>query len=164
MICPKCGFSDEKRISNTGLQLVKHFEGLYLKGYKCPANVWTIGYGHTGTVDGKAVSADMIITKEKAEDLLREDMRRFEKTVTDCVKVPLEQWQFDALVSFAFNCGATALKNSTLLKLLNAGKIIDATQQFYRWNKGGGKVLKGLVRRRAAEAHLFATGELKTDF
>lgn len=152
------------KISKTGLELVKHFEGCQLKAYYCPAGKLTIGYGHTGA----SVKPGMTITQEQADVILASDMERFEKAVSDRVKVPLEQGQFDALVSFAFNVGANALQNSTLLKLLNAGKIIEAVQQFGRWNKitkNGQKVAsKGLTRRRLAEAYLFATGELKTDF
>jgi lysozyme len=152
------------KISKLGLNLVRHFEGMYLRGYKCPANVWTIGYGHTGLVDGKPIHGNMIITEEKAIELLQQDMAVFEKAVKDSVKVPLTQNQFDALVSFAFNVGAGALRNSTLLKLLNQGKYEEVPAQFLRWNKGGGKVLAGLTRRRKAEGHLFVTGELKTQF
>lgn len=153
------------KISDKGLQLIKHFEGCQLKAYRCPANVLTIGYGHTGP----DVTEGLIITQAQADKLLKLDMERFEKAVESCVKIPLEQGQFDALVAFSFNVGAKALKDSTLLKKLNAGKIIEAAQQFSRWNKarnakGELVVLKGLTRRRAAEAHLFATGELKTDF
>jgi lysozyme len=152
------------KISKLGLNLVRHFEGMYLRGYKCPANVWTIGYGHTGLVDGKPIHGNMIITEEKAIELLQQDMAVFENAVKDSVKVPLTQNQFDALVSFAFNVGAGALRNSTLLKLLNQGKYEEVPAQFLRWNKGGGKVLAGLTRRRKAEGHLFVTGELKTQF
>lgn len=152
------------KISKLGLNLVRHFEGMYLRGYKCPANVWTIGYGHTGLVDGKPIHGNMIITEEKAIELLQQDMTVFENAVKDSVKVPLTQNQFDALVSFAFNVGAGALRNSTLLKLLNQGKYEEVPAQFLRWNKGGGKVLAGLTRRRKAEGHLFVTGELKTQF
>lgn len=161
MKCPKCGYGEElQRISDACLQLVKHFEGCHLKSYRCPANVLTIGYGHTGP----DVKEEMSITQGQADELLKLDMERFENAVRSCVKVPIDQGQFDALVSFAFNCGAQALKASTLLKKLNAVDVIGAAQEFHRWNKGGGKVLKGLVRRRAAEAHLFATGELKFNF
>jgi lysozyme len=152
------------KISKLGLNLVRHFEGMYLRGYKCPANVWTIGYGHTGLVDGKPIHGNMIITEEKAIELLQQDMAVFEKAVKDSVKVPLTQNQFDALVSFAFNVGAGALRKSTLLRLLNQGKYEEVPAQFLRWNKGGGKVLAGLTRRRKAEGHLFVTGELKTQF
>lgn len=149
------------KISKLGLNLVRHFEGMYLRGYKCPANVWTIGYGHTGLVDGKPIHGNMIITEEKAIELLQQDMAVFEKAVKDSVKVPLTQNQFDALVSFAFNVGAGALRKSTLLRLLNQGKYEEVPAQLLRWNKGGGKVLEGLTRRRKAEGHLFVTGELK---
>lgn len=153
------------KISEKGLALVKHFEGCFLKAYLCPAGVLTIGYGHTG----KSVKPGMTITQEQADIILQSDMERFEKAVKDLVKVSLEQCQFDALVSFAFNCGQGALKGSTLLRLLNAGKIVEAVQQFSRWNKarnakGELAPLKGLTRRRAAEAHLFVTGEFKTNF
>lgn len=152
------------KISKLGLNLVRHFEGMYLRGYKCPANVWTIGYGHTGLVDGKPIHGNMIITEEKAIELLQQDMAVFENAVKDSVKVPLTQNQFDALVSFAFNVGAGALRKSTLLRLLNQGKYEEVPSQLLRWNKGGGKVLAGLTRRRKSEAHLFVTGELKTQF
>lgn len=161
-------------ISKQGLELVRHFEGMYLRGYKCPANVWTIGYGHTGLVDGKPIHGNMVITEEKAIELLQKDMAVFENAVTKYVTVPLTQNQFDALVSFTFNVGigkpkdaksdGTGLRGSTLLKLLNQGKYEEVPAQLLRWNKGGGKVLAGLTRRRKAEGHLFVTGELKTQF
>jgi len=160
MKCEKCGYESEQKISAKGLELVKHFEGCQLKAYRCPANVLTIGYGHTGP----DVKEGMTITQKQADELLKLDTERFEKSVRSCVEIPLEQTQFDALVSFAFNCGAAALSKSTLLKKLNSGDVIAAAQEFHKWNKGGGKVLAGLVRRRAAESWLFATGELKFQF
>lgn len=143
----------DREISGIGLNLVKHFEGLYLKAYLCPANVWTIGYGHT-----KNVKPGDVINEKKAEELLRQDMDRFETGVTRLVKVPLKQRQFDALVSFSFNVGLGALRRSTLLSKLNKGNYKAAADEFKRWNKGGGKVLRGLVRRRKAERDLFLTG------
>lgn len=148
-------------ISENGLSLVKHFEGLFLRGYRCPANVWTIGYGHTGSVNGATINDETTITQEQANALLAEDMRGSEQAVTARVKVPLEQHQFDALVSFVFNCGAHAFSLSNLLKLLNTGKISEVPAQFGRWIHGGGRILPGLVRRRKTEEHLFSTGELK---
>lgn len=145
------------KMSANGLNLVKSFEGLYTKAYLCPANVWTIGYGHTGTVDGKKICAGMSITATKAASLLALDMAQFEKGVEQRVKVKLNQNQFDALVSFSFNVGLGALGSSTLLKLLNQGKYSEASKEFAKWNKGGGKVLAGLTKRRAAEAALFNT-------
>lgn len=136
--------------SQKGLDLIKSFEGLRLSAYKCPADVWTIGYGTTA-----GVKPGQTITKERAEELLRDDVKRFEDQVLRLVKVPLTQGQLDALVSFTYNLGAANLGNSTLLRLLNAGDYKGAGAQFERWNKAGGKVLAGLVRRRAAERALF---------
>lgn len=138
------------RTSQKGIDLIKKFEGCRLEAYKCPAGIWTIGYGHT-----KGVKDGQIITQEQAEEFLREDLRIFEQAVESCVKVPLSQNQFDALVSFCYNCGSGALKTSTLLRLLNEGKYKDASEQFLRWNKAGGKVLVGLTRRREEEREMF---------
>ena len=143
------------KISQTGINLIKQFEGCYLTAYLCPAKVWTIGYGTTGTVDGKAIGKGMKITKQKAEQLLRKDLEQFEKAVSAAVKVPINQNQFDALVSFSYNCGAGALRKSTLLRKLNQKDYKGAAEEFLKWNKGGGKVLAGLTRRREAERKLF---------
>lgn len=144
------------------IDLVKHFEGFYLKAYLCPAGIWTIGFGHTGLMhnDG-TVYAGRKIDQVQAEALLRYDLEKFSERVGKLVTVPLEQHQFDALVSFAFNVGEGALGKSTLLWKLNRYDYIGAADEFLRWNKGGGKVLAGLTRRRKAERHLFLTGELK---
>lgn len=138
------------QISKAGLDLIKQFEGLYLKAYRCPAGVPTIGYGHTA-----GVAMGQTITQQQADDYLRRDVRQFERAVARLVTVPLTQGQFDALVSFAFNLGEGALAQSTLLRMLNAGDYAGAAAQFDRWNKAGGRVLPGLVRRRAAERALF---------
>ncbi len=151
-------------ISPLGIQLVKHFEGLFLKAYLCPAKVWTIGYGHTGLKhnDG-TVKRGRTITEAEADQLLEHDLNtKYGPDVERLVKVPLTQQQFDALVSFHFNTGALA--KSTLLKKLNQNDKVGAAEEFLKWTRGGGKVLKGLVRRRQAERHLFLKGELKTDF
>lgn len=138
------------QISKAGLDLIKQFEGLYLHAYRCPAGVPTIGYGHTA-----GVAMGQTITQQQADDYLRRDVRQFERAVSRLVRVPLTQGQFDALVSFTFNLGEGALAQSTLLRLLNAGDYASAAAQFDRWNKAGGRVLPGLVRRRAAERALF---------
>lgn len=151
-------------VSALGVQLVKHFEGLYLKAYLCPAKVWTIGYGHTGLKhnDG-TVKKGRVITEEQAEALLMQDLNtKYAPDVRRLVKVPLEQHQFDALVSFHFNTGA--LGRSTLLKKLNQMDKGGAALEFLKWTKGGGKVLPGLVRRRKAEQYLFNTGRLAFEF
>lgn len=133
-------------------ELIKSFEGLELEAYLCPADIWTIGYGHTGDVkEGDT------ITKAEAGDLLDKDLEKFRSGVNRCVKVPLNENQFGALVSFAYNVGIGSLQSSTLLKLLNAGDYDAAADQFPRWNKSGGKVLTGLTRRREAERAVFLT-------
>lgn len=121
-----------------------------LKAYKCPAGVWTIGYGHTG----KVKEGDLI-TAETAEKLLLKDVLKFEKGVTKLLKVEVTDNQFNALVSFAFNLGLNNLKNSTLLRMINAGDANIAGPQFLRWVYAGGKKLKGLIRRRKEEKGLF---------
>lgn len=136
--------------SQKGLDLIKSFEGLRLSAYKDVVGVVTIGYGTTS-----GVKMGDTITKERAEELLRDDVKRFEDQVLRLVKVPLTQGQFDALVSFTYNLGAANLGNSTLLRLLNAGDYKGAAAQFDRWTKAGGKELPGLVKRRAAERALF---------
>jgi lysozyme len=151
----------ELSLSATGLELIKHFEGLYLTAYLCPANVWTIGYGHTGRRhnDG-TVFKGLKISRIKASELLAEDMaKKYVPDVRRLITVPLTQAQFDALVSFHFNTGA--LGRSTLRRKLNAGDYAGAAAEFDKWTRGGGKVLKGLVRRRRSERHLFETGQLK---
>ena len=141
------------KISPAGIALVKQFEGLRLEPYYCSAGVLTIGYGSTGAhvVAGKA------ITEAEAEALLVKDLARFEAGVSELVKVKLSQNQFDALVSFAFNCGEGALAESTLLRKLNAGEDPNTTAkaELPRWTNNG---LAGLVRRRAAEVELFCSG------
>jgi lysozyme len=142
------------RISQRGLELIKGFEGLRLKSYLCPANVWTIGYGSTGP----HVREGMVISERDAEDLLRSDLRRFEQGVAklapDC-----SQGQLDALVSFAFNLGLGALARSTLLRKHKAGDHAGAAGEFRKWVMAGGVKLNGLVRRRAAERDLYLSQE-----
>jgi lysozyme len=137
-------------IGNKGLELIKHFEGCELQAYKCPAGVWTIGYGHI-----KGVSEGMTITQQEAENMLRDEMAEYEGYVNNLVTVELNQNQFDAMVSWVYNLGGGNLGASTLLKVLNAGDFAGVPAQMLRWNKAGGKVLEGLTRRRQAEADLF---------
>lgn len=138
------------RTSQKGIDLIKQFEGYVLTAYKCPSGVWTIGYGHT---DG--VKRGQKITRKQAETYLKSDLKIYEDAVNKYVTAPLNQNQFDALVSFCYNCGVGAFKSSTLRKKLNAQNYDGAAQEFARWNKSGGKVLSGLTRRRAAEKALF---------
>jgi lysozyme len=139
-----------RRTNVSGIALIKEFEGLRLTPYLCPANVWTIGYGHTRTV-----YAGQVITQEQADVLLDEDLRLFEHAVMRLVKVPINDNQFSALVCFAFNVGTGNFEASTLLKLLNRGWYCQVPVQLARWNRGGNEILGGLVRRRQAEAKLW---------
>jgi len=139
------------QISENGLDLIRGSEGLSLKAYVCPAGILTIGYGHTG----KDVTPHLVITQDQANQLLRQDVARFETSVNELVTVPMTQGMFDALVSFAYNLGAGALQSSTLLKKLNAGDKAGAADEFLRWNKANGQVLKGLTVRRESERVLF---------
>lgn len=140
------------KISHEGLALIKHFESLKLKAYTCPAGVLTIGYGSTGP----HVKPGMMITEDDANNLLTADLVRFERAVDELVLVPLEQHEADALISFTFNVGIGAFKGSTLLRRVNAANRSSAILEFAKWKKGGGRVLPGLVSRRAAEAAMFA--------
>ena len=137
-------------ITSEGVKLIKSFEGMELEAYQDAVDVWTIGYGHTKTVE-----PGMAITEAKAEALLRQDLEEFEEAVTEAVQVSINPNQFSALVSFCFNLGVGSLFQSTLLKLLNQGDFQGAADQFPRWNKAGGQVLEGLTRRRKAERALF---------
>ena len=137
-------------VSKQGLEFIKSFEGCKLSAYLCSAKVPTIGYGHT---DG--VYLGQTVTREKADELLKSDLVRFEAIVTKLLKLKVSQNQYDALVSFAFNCGEGNLAKSTLLKLVNEGKHREAGAQFLRWDKAAGVVVAGLTRRRQAEKELF---------
>lgn len=138
------------RTGDDGLALIRHFEGCRLEAYLCPAGVWTIGYGHT-----RGVQAGDVIDQEAAEAYLIEDLEEFEGHVTRLVSTELKQHQFDALVSWTFNLGPGNLKESTLLNRINYGPLSDVPFQMQRWTRAGGKVLEGLVKRRAAEAALW---------
>lgn len=144
-----------KGIGDGGLGLIKHFEGVRTEAYQDSVGVWTIGYGST-----KGVKPGQRISLEKANSLLEKDIADHAAAVDRLVKVDLNQDQYDALVSFTFNLGEGNLAKSTLLKKLNAGDYKGASKEFIRWNKAGGKVLKGLTRRRMAEAELFSRSGL----
>lgn len=143
------------KTSAAGINLIKEFEGVRLKAYRCPADVWTIGVGHTSAAGPPVVKAGMEITNAQAMKILANDLVKFEDGVDSAVKVPLKQNQFDALVSFAFNVGLGALAKSTLLRKLNAGQYDAVPAELMKWTKAGGKELPGLVRRRRAEAALW---------
>lgn len=138
--------------------LVKSFEGFLDHAYRCPAGVWTIGYGTTVYPDGHGVQPGDQCSRAQAEDWLAFELAEKSKAVSSVVKVALTQNQFDALASFAYNVGSGAFAKSTMLKKINAGDMQGAADQFPLWNKGGGQVLPGLVKRRAAERALFLKG------
>lgn len=147
-------FKDGKPTRISDLGPIKKSEALRLKAYlPTPNDVWTIGWGHTGTA-----RKGMVITEEEAEHLLRGDVGWVQRALANNVKVPLTQPQYDALGSFIFNVGAGAFARSTLLRLLNKGLYLDAADQLPRWNKQKGKVLRGLTRRREEERELFLSG------
>lgn len=142
--------------SQAGIDLIKRFEGLHkvngenVEAYKDPVGIWTIGYGHTRTA-----RSGLKISKDEAERLLIKDLAWAERAVSQHVKVPLAQNQFDACVSLCFNIGEGAFSRSTLVRELNKGRYDAVPNQFMRWVYAGGKKFRGLERRRAAEAELW---------
>lgn len=141
------------KLSGRGAKFIASFEGFRADAYWDEfGSVWTIAFGHT-----RGVEPGDHVSREEGLKLLQKDAATAAQAVHDLVDVPLNQNQFDALVSFAYNLGGGALAESTLLKKLNRGDYRGAAKQFKRWNKAGGQVLAGLTRRRHAEAHLFLT-------
>ena len=145
------------KISNNCIDLITKFEGFSSKVYKCPAGRFTIGFGSTFYADGKPVGEkDKPITKAQGEELLLSTLKTYEECVSYLVKRPLTQNQFDSLVSFAYNVGCGSFKMSTLRKLINIdpnNPLIE--EQFLKWCRSNGKVLKGLLNRREAESALY---------
>ena len=137
-------------ISKTGVKLIQDWEGYRSKAYLCSAGVWTIGWGHTATA-----RRGMRIDKNEGQRLFNKDIQVYVNAVNRLVSVPLNQNQFDALVSFCFNLGAGALSSSSLLRELNSGNYFSAANWFERYVYGGGRKLEGLIRRRKAEKKLF---------
>ena len=136
--------------SDEGKKLIKKFEGCKMRAYLDVVNVPTIAYGRT-----KNVKLGDTCTQDQAEEWLEEELVEYEGYVNEAVKVPLTQNQLDALVSWTYNLGPSNLNKSTLLKVLNNSDYDGVPEQIMRWNKAGGKVLDGLVRRRKAEAEMF---------
>ena len=137
-------------ISQEGVALIKKFEGCKLEAYLCPAEKWTIAYGRI-----KNVKEGDTCTQEQAEKWLNEELVEYEEYVENLVEVPLSQCQFDALVAWTYNLGPSNLSSSTMLKCLNKTEFERVPSEIKRWNKAGGEVLDGLIRRREAEAMLF---------
>ena len=144
------------KISNKGLQLIRKYEGCKTTPYRCPAGLYTVGYGH---VIGNGLQLpdewNRTFSLGEIDELLRTDLARFERGVSRYCPVYLTQSQFDALVSFSFNLGLGVLQRSTLRQKLNRGDYDGASKEFLKYTRAGGKVLKGLVRRRQAEYNLF---------
>lgn len=151
-----------RRIGAAGLSLVKQFEGFEPKWYPDPAHGWkvpTIGYGHTDAAGPPkyATTKNLVLSEAEATEILRNDLQKYADAVSKAVTVPLNDNQFDALVSWCYNVGPGAVAKSTLVRKLNAGNYAAVPLELAKWNKAGGKTLKGLTRRRAAEAARFAS-------
>lgn len=144
------------KVNAEGYALIKKFEGCRLKAYKCPANVWTIGYGNTFYENGMKVKEGDVITQERADELAKFIIDQFAVTIEPFIQKPLTDNQFSACVSLAYNIGTSGFKRSSVFKKLNINPN-DPTiaDSFKLWNKGGGKVLAGLVKRREAEIELY---------
>lgn len=142
--------SSTRQTNASGVILIKAFEGLRLKAYQDAVGVWTIGYGTT-----RGVKPGQEITEAQAEAFLKADLNRFERAVSQAVRIPINDNQFSALVSFTYNVGSGALRSSTLLRKLNRRDVYGAAREFPRWNRAGGRILAGLTRRRRAEQALF---------
>jgi len=144
------------KLNEKGTVLLHHFEGLKLKAYKCPADVWTIGYGNTFYEDGGKVKQGDTVTKERASELFNSVASSFAIQITGSIKASLNENQFSSLVSFAYNVGVANFNKSTLLKKINIDKNDPSIfAEFLRWDKAAGKVLAGLTLRRQAEAKLY---------
>ena len=143
-----------RRMNAAGMRILKECEGLYLNSYKCPAGVWTIGYGCT-----KGIRPGMTISEAEAEEMLRKELTEFEKGVERILShIPLNENQFSALVSLTYNCGMEPItEGMTIRRKLEARDYRGAAEGFLLWNKGGGRVLPGLVKRREMERKLFLT-------
>lgn len=150
------------KTSIASISLIKKWEGLEkrrsdgrIEAYKDIVGVWTIGYGHTAAAGLPHPVLGMIITKDEADEILTRDLVQYERGVLQMLTRTPTQAQFDALVSLAFNVGVGAVRSSTLVRLFNSGDTKGAAEQFLRWNKAGGKFVKGLMNRRQEERTLF---------
>ena len=144
-------------VSKAGIALIKHHEGVRNKPYKCPAGLWTVGVGHL-IGDGKSLpeSWNRTFSQEEIDGLLKSDLKRFELGVHKMLpNVPLRQYEFDCLVSFAFNLGLGTFQRSTLRQALLRGDKKAAMESLVKYCKAGGKILKGLQNRRLDERRLF---------
>lgn len=143
------------KTNHEGRELIKRFEGKKLTAYKCPAGIWTIGYGHTSAAGLPDVVAGLTITEAKADEILARDLEKFERAVETTIDRLMTDNQFAAMVSLCYNIGPKAFATSSVAKNFNAGNKTKAASSFLLWNKAGGKALIGLTRRREAEKKLF---------
>jgi lysozyme len=146
------------KTNKDGIELIKEFEGFRSKAYRCPAGVLTIGYGHTSAAGSPLVKSGMTITRDEGEAILKRDLEIYEAAVLDAIKVELNSNQFSACASLCYNIGPGNFKKSSVARFCNKRQWENAADAFALWNKAGGKVLPGLVRRRAAEQALFLKG------
>jgi lysozyme len=146
------------KLTQEGLDLIKSFEGFSAHWYKCPANVWTVGFGHTAAAGPPSYEPNVAFTKTKALKILCDDLKQYEDAVRQSVRVELNDSQFSALVSFCYNVGPNAFKNSSVLRAVNEGRDDLVPSRLMLYTKAGGKVLSGLVRRRQAEGQMFTEG------
>lgn len=153
--------NSHNKLTDAGANLIRYFEGCHrsvgegrYRAQLCPAGTLTIGYGHTNA-SGREITPNTVWAHEQCLMVFGEDMKKYEDTIRRLVKMPLSPYQFDAMVSFAFNVGEGNLLKSALLKKINTADWDGAAQEFTRWSKGGGQEFSGLVRRRAIEALLF---------
>lgn len=144
------------KVNKLGIDMMHHFEGCRLEAYQCSAKVWTIGWGNTYYQDKRPVKQGDKITQKQADELFEMVMNEFAIMVRKALTKELNENQFSALVCFAYNVGIGNLKRSTLLRKVNANPDDETIKaEFLRWTRAGGKVLRGLVRRRTAEADLY---------
>lgn len=153
------------KASQNAIELIKHFEGCKLQAYKCPAGIWTIGYGSTHYESGANIKQGDTITHERAEELLKFDIRKFEVGLDKIVKSAINQNQYDALLSFSYNLGLGNLEQSRLLSRVNKDPSdIWIEREFEKWCNVNQFPMPGLLRRRRSEYWLYSRGELKFDF
>jgi len=148
-----------RKINKNGLNAIKQWEGLQTNAYQDSAGVWTIGYGHTAAAGEPIPVEGLSISLDEAEKLLKHDLSQYEQAVQENVKVPLNDNQFAALVSFTYNVGISAFKSSTLLRKLNQQNYEAVPSELMKWVNSKGRKVQGLVNRRAAEAGLWVKGE-----
>jgi lysozyme len=146
------------KMTDDGLALIKRWEGFRADAYRDAVGIWTIGYGHTSMAGEPQVNAGLHITPEEGEAILRRDVEQFARGVRDAVTVEISDTQFSALVSFAYNVGLGNFRGSSVLAAVNRKDFAAVPRRLQLWSKAGGRVLPGLVKRRADEAALFTSG------